>query len=142
LGLPGVKELFLEALEVVDRAVDDDQLHATLLNALAGRYMLASMPREAIITATQALEIAVRADDPREMSVAHNLRGTCRTYLGQLEESFADYREAARLAPRSNGGAELRYHVNYSDMLALLGKNREAFEVAEAGVARSRELGV
>lgn len=142
LGLPGVRELFLAALEVVDREVDDDQLHATLLNALAGRYMLASMPREAIITATQALEIATRIGDPREMSVAHNLRGTCRTYLGQLEESFADYREAARLAPRSNGGAELRYHVNYSDMLALLGKNREAFEVAEAGVARSRELGV
>lgn len=142
VGLPGVMELFLAALEVVDRAVDDDQLHATLLNALAGRYMLASMPREAIITATRALEIAVRADDPREMSVAHNLRGTCRTYLGQLEESFADYREAARLAPRSNGGAELRYHVNYSDMLALLGRNREAFDVAEAGVARSRELGV
>lgn len=54
LGLPGAKELFLEALEIVDRDVDDDQLHATLLNGLAGRYMLASQPREAIITATQS----------------------------------------------------------------------------------------
>lgn len=142
LGLPGVMELFLQALEVVDEAVDDDQLHATLLNALAGRYMLASMPREAIITATRALEIAERIGDARELSVAHNLRGTCRTYLGQLEESAADFREAARLAPRSNGGAELRYHVNYSDMLALLGRHREAFDVAEAGVERARELGV
>ncbi|MDQ0643902.1 ATP-binding protein [Microbacterium murale] len=142
LGLPGVMELFLQALEIVDRAVDDDQLHATLLNGLAGKYMLASMPREAIITATQALEIATRAGDAREISVAHNLRGTCRTYLGQLDDAFADYREAARFAPRSNGGAELRYHVNYSDMLALLGRHREAFEVAEAGVVRARELGV
>ncbi|MGO2518798.1 MAG: AAA family ATPase [Microbacterium sp.] len=142
LGLPGAMELFLEALEIVDRAVDDDQLHATLLNSLAGKYMLASMPREAIITATQALEIATRAGDVRESSVAHNLRGTCRTYLGQLDDAFADFREAARLAPRSNGGAELRYYVNYSDMLALLGRHREAVEVAEAGVARARELGV
>lgn len=142
LGLPGVMGLFLEALEIVDRAVDDDQLHATLLNGLAGKYMLASMPREAIITATQALEIATRAGDAREISVAHNLRGTCRSYLGQLDDAFADYREAARFAPLSNGGAELRYHVNYSDLLALLGRHREAFEVAEAGVVRARELGV
>lgn len=142
LGLPGAKELFLEALEIVDRAVDDDQLHATLLNGLAGKYMLASMPREAIITATTALEIAARIGDARESSVAHNLRGTCRTYLGQLDEGFADFREAARLAPRSNGGAELRYHVNYSDMLTLLGRHREAVEVAEAGIVRARELGV
>ncbi|WP_194421317.1 helix-turn-helix transcriptional regulator [Microbacterium abyssi] len=142
LGLPGAMELFLEALEIIDRAVDDDQLHATLLNGLAGKYMLASMPREAIITATQALEIATRADDPREISVAHNLRGTCRTYLGQLDEAFADFREAARFAPRSNGGAELRFHVNYSDMLGLLGRHREAFDVAAAGIVRARELGV
>ena len=140
--LPGAMELFLEALEIVDRDVDDDQLHATLLNGLAGKYMLASQPREAIITATQALEIATRIGDAREMSVAHNLRGSCRTYLGQLDEAFADYAEAARLAPRSNGSAELRYFVNYSDMLALVGRNREAFKVAEAGVARARELGV
>jgi ATP/maltotriose-dependent transcriptional regulator MalT len=142
LGLPGAMELFLAALEIVDRAVDDDQLHATLLNGLAGKYMLASMPREAIITATQALEIAIRAGDAREISVAHNLRGTCRTYLGQLDEAFADYREAALFAPRSNGGAELRYHVNYSDMLALLGRHHEAYEVAAAGIVRARELGV
>ena len=142
LGLPGAMELFLAALEIVDRAVDDDQLHATLLNGLAGKYMLASMPREAIITATQALEVATRADDAREISVAHNLRGTCRTYLGQLDEAFADFREAALFAPRSNGGAELRYYVNYSDMLGLLGRHSEAFEVAEAGVKRARELGV
>lgn len=142
LGLPGAVELFLAALEIIDRTVDDDQLHATLLNALAGRYMLASTPREAIITATRALEVATRAEDAREISIAHNLRGTCRTYLGQLDDAFADYREAARFAPRSNGGAELRYHVNYSDMLALLGRHREAFEMAEAGVVRARELGV
>lgn len=142
LGLPGAMEPFLEALEVVDRAVDDDQLHATLLNGLASKYMLASMLPEAIITATQALEIASRIDDPREISVAHNLRGTCRTYLGQLDEAAADFREAARFAPRSSGGPELRYHVNYSDMLALLGRHREAARVAEAGIERARELGV
>ncbi|WP_404437062.1 AAA family ATPase [Microbacterium aerolatum] len=142
LGLPGAMELFLAALEIVDRHVDDDRLHATLLNGLAGKYMLASMPGEAIVTATQALEIAMRAEHTREMSVAHNLRGTCRAYLGQLDEAFADFREAARFAPRSNGGAELRFHVNYSDILTLLGRNREAYEVAEAGIVRARELGV
>lgn len=142
LGLPGAMELFLEALEIVDRSVDDDQLHATLLNGLAANYMVASMPREAIITATQALEIAARVGVAREISVAHNLRGTCRAYLGQLDEAFADFGEAARFAPFGNGGAELRYHVNYSDMLALLGRHHEAFEVAEAGIVRARELGV
>lgn len=142
LGLPGSKDLYLQALEIVDAAVDDDRLHATLLNQIAGKHMLASMPREAIITATQALEVARRADDPYEISVAHNLRGTCRAYLGQLDEAFADYREAARFASLSNGGAELRYQVNYSDILALLGRHHEAFEVAEAGVAKARQLGV
>lgn len=142
LGREGAAELFLAALEIVDRSVDDDVLHATLLNALAGRYMLGSKPREAIITATQALEIATRAGTAREISVAHNLRGTCRMYVGQLEEAFADFGEAARFAPGSNGGAELRYHVNYSDLLGLIGRNREAVEVAEAGIARARELGV
>lgn len=142
LGLPGSKELYLQALEIVDAAVDDDRLHATLLNQIAGKHMLDSMPREAIITATQALELAQRVDDPYEISVAHNLRGTCRAYLGQLDEAFADYREAERFASLGNGGAELRYLVNYSDILALLGRHHEAFEVAEAGVARARELGV
>lgn len=142
LGLPGSKELYLQALEIVDAAVEDDRLHATLLNQIAGKHMLDSMPREAIITATQSLEVAQRVDDPYEISVAHNLRGTCRAYLGQLDEAFADYREAERFASMSNGGAELRYAVNYSDILALLGRHHEAFEVAEAGVARAGELGV
>jgi len=148
LGQPGSVEYYLEALEIVVRSLDDDRLHAVLLNALAGRYMLAgrhvgaSLRAEAIITATQALEIATRADDPQEMSIAYNLRGTCRVHLGQLEEGIADYREAARLAPLSNGGAELRYHVNYSDVLTLIGRFREAHEVASAGVDRARELGV
>lgn len=142
LGLAGSKDLYLQALEIVDAAVDDDRLHATLLNQIAGKYMLASMPREAIITATQALEIATRVDDPYESSVSHNLRGTCRAYLGQLEEAFVDYREAERLATLSTGGAELRFLVNYSDILGLLGRHREAFEAAEAGIARARELGV
>lgn len=142
LGLPGSKDLYLQALEIVDTRVDDDRLHATLLNQIAGKHMLASLPREAIITATQALAIAQRADDPYAISVAHNLRGTCRAYLGQLEEAFADYREAERFAKLSNGGAELRYQVNYSDILALLGRHHEAFEVAEAGVAKARQLGV
>lgn len=142
LGLPGSKELYVQALEIVDTAVDDDRLHSTLLNQIAGKHMLASMPREAIITATRALEVARRINDPDEISVAHNLRGTCRAYLGQLDEAFADYREAERFASLTNGGAELRYQVNYSDILALLGRHHEAFEVAEAGVARARELGV
>ncbi|GAB3632024.1 LuxR family transcriptional regulator [Microbacterium shaanxiense] len=142
LGLPGSKDLYLQALEIVDARVDDDRLHATLLNQIAGKHMLASMPREALITATQALAIAQRADDPYAISVAHNLRGTCRAYLGQLDEAFADYREAERFAKSSNGGAELRYQVNYSDILALLGRHHEAFDVAEAGVAKARELGV
>lgn len=142
VGMPGSMEMFLEALELVDREVDEDQLHATLLNSLAGRYMLSSMPREAIITATRALEIAARVDDVRDISISHNLRATCRAYLGQLDEAFADFREAARFAPQSGGGAELRYHVNYSDVLALVGKNHEAVEVATAGVARAKQLGV
>lgn len=142
LGQPGAIDHYLEALELIDGGVDDDRLHAMLLNALAGKYMLASLRAEAIITATQALEVATRADDPHEMSVAHNLRGTCRMHLGQMDEAFADFREAARLAPFSNGGAELRYFVNYSDVLELIGRHREAFDVASAGITRARELGV
>ncbi len=142
LGLPGVTELYLRALEIVDDAVDDPRLHASLLNQIAGTHMIAAMPHEAIITATQALEIAQQIGDPGEISVAHNLRGTCRAYLGQLEQAFDDFREAERFAASTNGGAVLRYQVNYSDTLALLGRHREAFEVAEAGLAKAKQLGV
>src|SRR5690606_14058603 len=142
LGRPGAIALYTDALAIIDARVADDRLRAIVLNALAGRHMVGGRPHETIITASEAFRSAERAGDRGGMSVARNLRGTARAYLGEIEESLADFREAAEFAVDSSDGAELRYRVNYSDTLALLGRYREAVHIAETGVLRTRELGV
>lgn len=140
VGRPGSIELFVEALSVLDGGVDDDELRANTLNGLAGRYMVGGMLHEAIITATEAFEAAERVGDRVQMSVARNIRGTCRTHLGDIEGSLSDFAAAGEFADTSN--AELRYRVNYSDALALLGRYHDAVLIAERGFERTRELGV
>jgi DNA-binding CsgD family transcriptional regulator len=140
LGRPGAVELFTEALESMDGRVDDEVLRATILNYLASRHMVGARTSEAIDAATAAWEHASRAGSQREMSVARNVRGGSRGHLGDIEGALADYAEAREHA--TDASSELRYRVNYSDLLMVLGRYREAIAVAMEGQELARAVGV
>lgn len=140
LGRPGPIELLSEALDVLDAGVDDDRLRASILNYLASRHMVAGHRQKAIDFAARAQEFAERAGSDTEISVAANVRGGSLVHLGDLVGGFTAYETARVRAVESN--AELRYRVNFSDTLTLLGRYREAVQVAEEGFGRARSLGV
>ncbi|WP_288024916.1 helix-turn-helix transcriptional regulator [Arthrobacter sp.] len=136
----GSEELLLQALELVPPDTDEN-LRARLLNWLAARYMLAGTLDEAIAVATEALNLAAAAGNDEERSVAANLRGVSRINAGDVAGGREDLESAEGLA-EGNAQALLRFRVNYSDTLNLLGLYNESIEVAEAGIARARQLGV
>lgn len=140
LGRPGAIPLTEQALEIVDDGVDDDALRAVVLNQLASRYMVAGRLHDALRTADEAHRAAQRAGDPDQLSIAANVRGVSYSHLGDLERGIAEFDRARQLARSSN--AELRYRVNYSDALTLLGRYDEAIRIAEQGLERARSLGV
>lgn len=140
LGRAGSIPLLQEALGILDARVDDDRLRASVLNQLASRYMIAGRLDEAIALASEAGERAERAGSDDEASIAANVRGGARAHLGDLDAGHRDYALALSLARGTN--AEMRYRVNYSDLLGLLGRYRDAIRVAEEGLAPARAFGV
>lgn len=140
LGRLGAIPLLQQALAIAEEHVDDEVFRAELLNHLASRRMIAGDRREAIRLADEAERAAAGADSTDQVSVAANVRGGSLAHLGEVEAGVSEYERARRLAVGTN--AEMRYRVNYSDLLTLLGRYREAVEVAEEGLRRARELRV
>ena len=132
--------LLREALELVPPGVNES-LRATILYRLAARYMIEGAEPDAVEIATQALDLALELGDPEAASVASNIRGVARAHRGDVEGGVADLERAKELA-EGNSDALLRFRVNYSDMLNLLGRYDESVAVADEGLDRSRELGV
>ncbi len=139
-GRPGAIPLLRESLAVLDAHVDDDRLRANVLNSLASRHMIAGELDDALRVATEAAEYAERAGSDDEVSVAANVRAVSLAHRGDIAGSEQEY-ELARSKARSST-AELRYRVNFSDLLAHRGRYREAVQLAEEGLARSRRFGV
>lgn len=147
LGRDGSIPLLIDALALMGDAEDehpghvhDEKLRATLLYLLGGRYMLRGDSHEAIVTADAAFQVGTAAGADAEVSIAANLRGMSRAALGHIDEALADI-EIAR-ASAVEPSPQLRFHVNYSDFLNLMGQYQEALDVARAGHARATELGV
>ena len=140
LGRAGAVPLLRQALEILEARVDDDRLRASVLNQLASRLMISGHLDEAIAVAGEAGERAERAGSDDEASIAANVRGGARAHLGNLDSGHREYALAQRLAKGTN--AEMRYRVNYSDLLGLLGRYRDAVRVAEEGLAPARAFGV
>jgi DNA-binding CsgD family transcriptional regulator len=137
---PGSRELLRRALDLVPPGTDED-LRSVLLNTLAGRYMLDGELDDAIATATEALSLARATGNPRERSIAANLRGVSRIHAGDVAGGRKDM-EASAVMAEGNAQALFRFRINYSDALTLLGLYDESIQVAEAGIDRARELGV
>lgn len=142
LSRGGTVELYTDALALLTDDDDDPVLRATLLNGLASRHMITGDLHASIVTASAAFTVAEAVDSGEQMSISRNLRGTSRVHLGDIEGTLADFREAGEIAITRGSGSELRYRVNYSDVLTLLGNYREAVAVADEGLTRARELGV
>lgn len=141
LGRAGAVALLQQSLSVLDEGeVDDDRLRASILNQLASRHMVAGNAEQAIALATEAGDRAVRAGSEEEESIAANVRGGALSHLGDLAAGHREY--ALALSKATSTNAELRYRVNYSDLLTLVGRYRDAVDVAEEGVARARAIGV
>lgn len=139
-GRPGAIPMLRESLAVLDDRVDDDRLRANILNQLASRHMIAGELQEAMAVVAEAEQHAARAGSDDESSVSANVRGALLANLGDVEGGISEYRRAGALARGST--AELRYRVNFSDLLTLLGRYREAVQIAEDGLVRSRTFGV
>jgi DNA-binding CsgD family transcriptional regulator len=140
LGRPGSIPLLEESLTVLGDHRDDDRLRATILNTLASRHMIAGRLERSLALGIEAGELALRAGSDDEASIAANVRASSYAHAGRLEEGFREYELARSLGRGST--AELKYRVNFSDLLTLLGRYREAVELAEEGLARSRTYGV
>ncbi|WP_258567249.1 helix-turn-helix transcriptional regulator [Microbacterium sp. Se5.02b] len=140
LGRLGAIPLLQQALAIAEEHIDDEAFHAELLNQLASRRMIAGDREEAIRLADEAERGAAGAGSADQLSIAANVRGGSLAHLGEVEAGVREYERARELATGSN--AEMRYRVNYSDLLTLLGRYREAVEVAEEGLRRARELRV
>ena len=140
LGRSGSVDLFLEALAIIESEPGQERLRAALLGYLAGRYLVGARLEDAAATADEAFRMAESIGFDNVMSVAANLRGCSRIHLGEVEAGLADFRLSWEHA--ADHDAQLRYRVNYADSLNMLGRFREAVEVAEAGVAHARTLGV
>jgi len=136
----GAIPLLEEALELVPPGVNES-LRATILYRLAARHMIEGAHHGAIEMATQALDLALELGDPEAASVASNIRGVARAHGGDVQGGLADLERAKELA-QGNADALLRFRVNYSDMLHLLGRYDESVAIADEGLDRSRELGV
>lgn len=148
LGRPGSVELLIDALAMMSdtdaddnsQHVKDERLRANLLNTLAGRYMVGGLLHEAIVTARTAFTVAEATGNEAEMSIAANLSGMSRGQLGDVSAALADLEIAREHA--IDGNSQLRYSVNFSDLMMNIGRFREAVDIAEAGYARAKELGV
>ncbi len=140
VGQIGSIELLREALAVLEgepRSV----LRANVLGELAARLMLIARFDEAIEMADGAFAEATAVDNRPRMSVASNIRGFSRLAGGDIDGGLADLALAGELAV-GNDSARLRYWVNQSDALNLIGRHEEAIRTAEEGAERARQRGV
>jgi len=131
--------MYEEALELLGDA-EEPRLRAGLLAEAASKYMVSGRNERALEAATEAIALAP-ADASRIRSVAANVRAGTLTHLGRIAEGAADYALALREAG-DDRDALLRYHVNYSDTLHLLGRYRASMEVALAGIRIADASGV
>jgi DNA-binding CsgD family transcriptional regulator/tetratricopeptide (TPR) repeat protein len=140
VGREGSIELLRSALSVLEQE-PRSVLRANILGELAARLMLEARFDQAVATADSAYAEAQAVDSQPRMSVALNIRGTARIAQGQIDQGFEDLERAGRLAT-GDGSAQLRYWVNYSDAMSLLGRFDDAVRIAEEGADEARRRGV
>src|SRR5690606_31153083 len=119
---------------------EEPALRAGLLAEAASKFMVSGMSDQAIEAATEAIRLAP-PDASRTRSIAANIRAGTLVHLGRIDEGMVDYALALREAGDDRDPL-LRYHVNYSDSLHLLGRHAESMQVALDGIRIAEASGV
>lgn len=132
--------VLLEAIALTD-GLGPTRERAHALKTLAQYEMLCYRSDDAIVTATEQLEIARQLGHDALAADAHNTMSCCLKSLGRERESIAEMVQAKALAG-TNQRTLLRYYVNLSDNDQLQGNYELAAAAARAGVAVAAELGL
>lgn len=140
MGLPGQEALVSQALAVLEGHDDVDPLRANLHNLLGASLMLAGDRERAVAAATAALTAAERCGDESLQAIAYGIRGAALASGGEISAGIADHERAGLLG--SSRSSRMKYHTNYSDLLNLVGRYREAASVAEEGLTVARHYRV
>ena len=140
-GHPGSRDLLAEAIGILGDRSEDHRLRASLHNQLASVLMRAGNLQEAIDEAGLAVEHASKEPpNDSQRSLAFSVRGSCFSQLGDFDRAEEEFAQA--LATASDSQSLLRYHVNYSDLLNVVGRYRESTELAERGLEVAKRYGV
>ena len=147
--------------EAVTLLLDDASpiLRGRVLDDLAKRMMLTGEVAGGVEVAYQAAEAAKEAGRVAERQAAdglkpgaggsvdwllsnvHNTLGTGLAAIGEESAGLAEY-DLARDLARGNTKIELRYFINYSDVLHLTGRYQDSVDQALAGIELARSKGL
>ncbi len=131
-------ETLKRALELVEAADGDavTEARARVLAALARRHSLDGKFSEGVEVARKALDATIAAGMRSAEGHARNTLGCCLAMSGDIDEGSAELREAIRIARERDDDADLAdAYTNFADMLHIMGRSREARELAEEGRA-------
>ena len=119
---------------------DEPELRAGLQAELAAQYLLSGRVDDALVVSAEAMA-SVPENARRIRSVATNIHALGLTVTGHVEEGLAEFARA-KTAAGDNPDGLLRYFVNYSDVLQLLGRFSDSLAVAEEGLEMARAEGL
>lgn len=119
------------------------RLQARARAALAAGLLLDGESAAAAEEATAAVALARTADSPAEESYALTTLGVCRAINGELDQAL-DLLDQARVISEDCGSIEevFRVYADLTFVLTTAGRPQESLEVAYAGMARTRQLGL
>lgn len=140
VGRTGSVELLRRALAVL-QGEPPSVLRATVLGELSARLMLDARFDEAVQIADEAFDEAREVGSRARMSVSANIRGMSLVARGEIDRGLADLERAGELAV-GDDSARLRYFVNMSEAMNVLGRFDDAIRISLEGFEGARRRGV
>ncbi|WP_160312718.1 helix-turn-helix transcriptional regulator [Jiangella alkaliphila] len=138
LGRPGAIEALMEARELIP--AEPSVQRAEALDWLATMLMLDWRFDESLEVADEAERVATLIGLDRIVASARITRGTAWVHMGDAEQALTELRRAGPIATAEPDHLH-RYFVNLSDAYSLLGRYREAVDVATEGYEHARKRG-
>jgi ATP/maltotriose-dependent transcriptional regulator MalT len=140
LARPGATEIVEQAL-VLLAASPPSTAKAQALVQLASRHMLDGRFDDALRIGDEALQLAEKVDAAAVASRVLSIRGPSLIHSGHVAEGLAAFDRERRLVT-DDQFAKVRGKINYSDALHLLGRYREAADIASHGIEKAAEVGL
>jgi DNA-binding CsgD family transcriptional regulator/tetratricopeptide (TPR) repeat protein len=116
---------------------------AYALASLAGAVMVNWRHAESLPIAEEALNASRQLGADDAVVQALTIHGSDLAYLGRAQEGVTELRQALRLAQRTGDRIGLhRAYVNLTDAVTMLGRPREAAQLAHTGLDQLHRVGV